>query len=223
MSIFSRVSDIINANVNDLLDRAEDPEKMVKMLILEMEEQIEIARQGIAKAIAGEKKLEANLTKNRDEAEAWAKKAEAAMARGDEESARQCISRKLEHNTIVDSLRPQWEKARQTSDVLKSDLRRMEEKLDETIRRRDSLIARQMAAEAQKQVQSVTPSLHRAQRTLAKFDRMERRVEDMEAEAAAMSELSQMSTELNGNVEKKQRDADVENVLAALRNKVSSK
>jgi phage shock protein A len=223
MSIFSRVSDIINANVNDLLDRAEDPEKMVKMLIFEMEEQIEIAREGVAKAIAGEKKLESNLTKNRDEAEGWSKKAEAAMTRGDETLARQCLSRKVEHAGIAESLRPQWERARKTSDVLKSDLRRMEEKLEETIRRRDSLIARQMAAEAQKQVQSVTPSLHRAQRSLAKFDRMERRVEDMEAEAAAMAELSEMSTELDRSVENKQREADIELELAALKSKIAPK
>jgi phage shock protein A len=145
------------------------------------------------------------------------------MTRGDEALARQCLSRKLEHTRIMESLRPQWEQARKTSDVLKSDLRRMEEKLEETIRRRDVLIARQMAAEAQKQVQSVTPSLLRVQRNLSTFDRMERRIEDMEAEAAAMSDLTQMSTELDRSVEKKQRDADVELEMAALKAKVGTK
>jgi phage shock protein A len=66
MNFFSRVSDIINANISDLLDRAEDPGKMVKMLIFEMQEQLGLAREGVAKAIAGEKKLEANLAKNRE-------------------------------------------------------------------------------------------------------------------------------------------------------------
>ncbi len=85
MNFFSRVSDIINANVSDLLDRAEDPEKMVKMLIFEMQEQIATAREGVAKAIAGEKKLEINLSKNRDEAAAWHAKAESAVGRGDDD------------------------------------------------------------------------------------------------------------------------------------------
>ena len=223
MSFFSRVSDIINANVSDLLDRAEDPEKMVKMLIFEMEEQIDTARQGIAKAIAGEKKLEVNLKKNRGEAEAWHAKAEAAIGRGDDELARKCLTRKKEHEAIADSLQPQWERARQTSDSLKSDLRRMEEKLDEAVRRRDSLVARQMAAEAQKEVQSVAPSMDRAQRSFAKFDRMERRVEDMEAEAAALAELSNMSSEFSREVEDKQRDAEVELELAALKKQAESK
>jgi phage shock protein A len=223
VSIFSRVSDIINANISDMLDRAEDPEKMVKMLIFEMDEQIGTAREGIAKAIAGEKKLESNLTKNRDEAADWHTKAEAAIGRGDDDLARKCLARKKEHQRIADDLQPQWERARKTSDSLKSDLRRMEEKLDESIRRRDSLVARQMAAEAQKDVQSVAPSMQSAQRSFAKFDRMERRVEDMEAEAAAVTELSDLSVELDREVEEKQRDAEVELELAALKKQAEPK
>ena len=221
MGIFSRVSDIINANVSDMLDRAEDPQKMVKMLIFEMEEQIDTARQGIAKAIAGEKKLEANLTKQRKEAAEWLGKAEAAIERGDDDLARKCLARKKEHERVAHELQPQWERARRTSDSLKADLRRMEEKLEEATRRRDSLVARQMAAEAQREVQSIAPSMHQAQRSFAKFDRMEQKIEDMEAEAAAVAELSETSRELDREVEEKQQDAEVESELAALKKKAS--
>lgn len=221
MSVFSRISDIINANVSDMLDRAEDPEKMIKMLIFEMEEQIGMAREGVAKAIAGEKKLEANLTKNRSEADAWHGKAETAMKAQDEDLARKCLARKMEHDRIADSIQPQWERARQTSDSLKSDLRRLEEKLSEAIRRRDSLVARQMAAEAQREVQSVAPAMNQVQGSFDKFDRMERRVEDMEAEAAAFAELSDLSGSLDHEVEQKSRDAAVELEMAALRKMAS--
>ena len=217
MNFFARVSDIINANVSDMLDRAEDPEKMVKMLIFEMEEQIAIARDGVAKAIAGEKKLEANLHKNRGLADEWHAKAEAAVARDDEDLARKCLARKKEHERIADSLQPQWETARKTSDALKSDLRRIEEKLDEAIRRRDSLIARQMAAEASREVQGVAPTLNRVQRNFDKFDRMERKIEGMEAEAAAYAELTDLSADLDREVERSQRNAEVEMELAALK------
>ncbi len=217
MNFFARVSDIINANVSDMLDRAEDPEKMVKMLIFEMEEQIAIARDGVAKAIAGEKKLEANLQKNRGLADEWHAKAEAAVARDDEDLARKCLARKKEHERIADSLQPQWETARKTSDALKSDLRRIEEKLDEAIRRRDSLIARQMAAEASREVQGVAPTLNRVQRNFDKFDRMERKIEGMEAEAAAYAELTDLSADLDREVERSQRNAEVEMELAALK------
>ncbi len=222
MRFFSRISDIINANVSDLLDRAEDPEKMVKMLIFEMEEQIVTARDGVAKAIAGEKKLEANLIKNRNEAAAWYGKAQAAIGRNEDELARKCLTRKKEYDSIVESLQPQWERARQVSDALKSDYRRIEEKLDEAIRRRDSLVARQMAAEAQREVQSIAPSLNRLQRNFDKFDRMERRIEDMEAEAAALSELSGATTELDREVEIKSRDAEVELELALLKQQAAA-
>jgi len=222
MRFFARISDIINANVSDLLDRAEDPEKIVKMLIFEMEEQIVIARDGVAKAIAGEKKLEANLIKNRNEANAWYAKAQAAIGRNDDELARKCLARKKDHESIAESLQPQWERARQVSDTLKSDYRRIEEKLDEAIRRRDSLVARQMAAEAQREVQGIAPSLNRLQRSFDKFDRMERRIEDMEAEAAALSELSDASIELNREVEKKSRDAEVELELALLKQQAAA-
>jgi phage shock protein A len=217
MSFFSRVSDIINANVSDMLDRAEDPEKMVKMLIFEMEEQIAIAREGVAKAIAGEKQLEANLHKNRGLAEEWHAKAEAAVARDDEDLARKCLARKKEFERIADGMQPQWETARKTSDALKSDLRRVEEKLDEAIRRRDSLIARQMAAEASREVQGVAPTMNRVQRNFDKFNRMERKIEGMEAEAAAYAELSDLSTDIDREVERSQRDAEVEMELAALK------
>ena len=80
MGIFSRVSDIVDANINDMLDRAEDPEKMVKLLIIEMEEHIEKAREGLVKAVAGEKGLEANLKRNREAAAEWEAKAESAAA-----------------------------------------------------------------------------------------------------------------------------------------------
>jgi len=79
MNIFSRVSDIVEANINDLLDRAEDPEKMVKMLIIEMEEHLDKAREGLVKTIASEKNLEANLKRNREAVDQWEAKAESAL------------------------------------------------------------------------------------------------------------------------------------------------
>ena len=223
MSIFSRVSDIISANVNDLVDRAEDPAKMVKMLIVEMEEHLEHARDGVAKAIAGEKRLEGTLKKNRTEADQWQAKAEAAVERGDEELARKCLSRKKEYEKIADSMQQQWETAHRASEILKEDYRRLEEKVEEARRRRDALIARQMAAEAQKEVASVAPAMSKAQRSFSKFDRMESKVEQIEAEALALVELSDPSRDLNREVEKSQRDAEVDAELAALKARMQAK
>ncbi len=217
MGFFSRMSDIISANVNDLLDRAEDPEKMVKLLVVEMEEHIELAREGVAKAIAGEKQLETNLKKNRDAVDEWYAKAKAAMERGDEDLARRCLERKKEFERIADSVMPQWEVARKTSDALKSDFRRLEEKLEEARRKRDVLVARKLAAEAQKEVASVAPAMSKAQRSYAKFDRMEGKIEQMEAEAKAILELSDEQRSLDREVVDRERAAEVDAELAALK------
>ena len=223
MRIFSRVSDIISANVNDLLDHAEDPEKMVKLLIVEMEEHIETARGGLAKAIAGEKQLEANLRKNRDAAADWQSKAEAAIERSDDDLARRCLERKKEFEKVANSVQPQWEAAHRTSDALKSDFRRLEEKVEDARRKRDALIARQFAAEAQKQVASIAPALSKAQQSFSKFDRMERKVEQMEAEALALVELSDTKRELDMEVAQSQHKAEVDVELAALKEKARRK
>ncbi len=217
MGFFSRMSDIISANVNDLLDRAEDPEKMVKLLVVEMEEHVEQARAGLAKAIAGEKQLETNLKKNRDAADEWYAKAKGAMERGDEDLARRCLERKKEFERIADSVMPQWEVARKTSDALKSDFRRLEEKLEEARRKRDVLVARKLAAEAQKEVASVAPAMSKAQRSYAKFDRMEGKIEQMEAEAKAILELSDEQRSLDREVVDRERAAEVDAELAALK------
>jgi phage shock protein A len=217
VGFFARISDLLSANVNDLLDRAEDPEKMVKLLVVEMEEHVETARQGVTKAIAGEKQLETNLLKNRQEAEQWQAKAKAALDRGDEDLARKCLQRKKDFERIADSLMPQWEGARKASDALKADFRRLEEKLEEARRKRDVLIARKLAAEAQKEVAGVAPAISKAQRSFSKFDRMESKIEQMEAEAKAILELSTEHTDLGREVENRQREAEVDDELAALK------
>ena len=221
MGISSRVSDIVEANINDLLDRAEDPQRMVRILIVEMEEHLEKAREGLVKTVAGEKNLEANLRRNREAAAEWEAKAEGALARGDEKLARKCLVRKKEHDRIADSMQPQWEAAHKMSGVLKKDFKRLEDKVDEACRRRDALIARQLAAEAQRDVAAIAPSMSRAQRSFSKFDRMERKVEQIEGEALALAELSDADRDLKEEIEKSERDAEVEAEFEALKEKMA--
>ena len=221
MGIFTRVSDIVEANINDLLERAEDPQKMVKMLIVEMEEHLEKAREGLVKTVAAEKNLGANLKRNGEAAAEWEAKAESALARGEEELARKCLVRKKEHDRIADSMQPQWEAASKMSEVLKNDFKRLEDKVDEACRRRDALIARQLAAEAQRDVAAIAPSMSRVQRSFSKFDRMERKVEQLEGEALALAELSDADRDLREEIERSERDAEVEAELEALKEKVA--
>ena len=107
------------------------------------------------------------------------------------------------------------------SKVLKKDFKRLEDKVDEACRRRDALIARQLAAEAQRDVAAIAPSMSRAQRSFSKFDRMERKVEQIEGEALALAELSDADRDLKEEIEKSERDAEVEAEFEALKEKMA--
>jgi phage shock protein A len=223
MGIFARANDILSANLNDLLDRCEDPEKMIKLLIQEMDEHVERAHEALAKALAGEKRLDAEVKKNRAAAAEWQAKAEASIGRGDERLARECLLRKKEHEGAAATLEEQWEVARKTGEALKADYQRLQRKADEARRRRDTLVARQMAAEAQKQMATLGPSMSRAQRSFSKFDQMERKIEAMESEAQALAELSRPDDDLDGQLARLEREASVDAELEALKAQIEKK
>jgi phage shock protein A len=117
-------------------------------------------------------------------------------------------------------MQPQWEAAHKTSEVLKKDFKRLEEKVDEACRRRDALIARQLAAEAQRHVATIGPSMSKAQKSFSKFDRMERKVEQLEGEALALVELSDANRDLEEEIETSERSAEVEAELDALKERM---
>jgi len=116
----------------------------------------------------------------------------------------------------------QWEAAHKTSEVLKKDFKRLEETVDEAYRRRDSRIARQLAAEAQRDVATIGPSMSKAQRSFSKFDRMERKVEQLEGEALALVEISDVDRDLEEEIERSENSAEVEAELEALKEKMST-
>ena len=223
MGVVARVSDIVSANLNDLLDRCEDPEKMIKLLVQEMDEHIENGREALAKALAGEKRLAADLAKQRASAAEWQANAEAAVARDDEAMARKCLLRRKEHEAAAETLAAQLETARKTGEALRGDFERLQQKAEEARRKRDSLIARKQSAEAQRQMATLGPAMSRAQRSFSKFDQMERKIESLEAEAQALNELSNPDADLATDVQRHARESAVDGELAALKAQLAAK
>jgi phage shock protein A len=217
MGVLSRVGDLFNANINDILDRCEDPEKMIKLLVEEMDQHITKAREALGKALAGEKRLEADLKRQRAAAAEWQAKAESALAGSNDDAARKCLLRKKEHESSADAMTVQWDSARKTTEALKADFQRLQQKAEEARRKRDTLIARKMAAEAQQHMATLGPSTSRVQRSFSKFDQMERKIESLEAEAQAMAELSYPADELHEDLERETREQAVDSELAALK------
>lgn len=219
-NIFRRINDIINSNINDLLDRIEDPERMIKQIIREMEENIARCRDDVIGAIASEKQLLRELEQQRKQAEDWQARAEQAMQAEREDLARTALARKKEIERIVGNLEPAWSAARNTSERLKEQLRKLEDKLDEAKRKRTTLAARQRAAEARQQMDGTLRHFESGLDAQKRFERMEDRVAEIEAHIDAAAELDQNASALEKEFLKLEVDNDVEVELAALRMKI---
>ena len=191
MGLFKRINDIISANLNELTEGFEDPEKMLKQAIREMEESIADATTQTAKALANEKILAKELANNERQADKWQQRAQQAVEAGDDELARKALVRKQEHDKLVVALEDQLTLAREASQGLRRQLDAMKAKLAEAKRNLSTLSARQRAANFRKKMQSVGTEVYTEldEDAFAKFDRLRSRVEQAEAEAEAMAEL----------------------------------
>jgi phage shock protein A len=221
-SLFKRINDVLNANINDLIDRVEDPERMIKQIIREMEDNISKAKAGVVEAIASEKQLQKQLESNQQQMADWLKKAEFALANDNEELARAALARKKEYEAIVKTLEPSWQAAKTSSDRLKEQLRTLEAKLEEAKRKRTSLAARQHAAQARQQMDKTLTALESGLKTHSQFERMEDRVAEMEARTAALEELRDDKSQLEKEFLDMKTHAEIDNELQSLKKKVSS-
>ena len=220
-SMFKRISDVISANLNDLIDRVEDPERMIKQIIREMEENIGKAKEGVIEAIASEKQLQKDLEQHRRQSAEWQKKAEEALLVNKEELARAALMRKKEHDNLIKALEPAWEAAKNTGERLKTQLHALEAKLEEARRKRSTLVARQRAAEARQHMDKTLENFQTGLDAQANFARMEDKVTEMEARAEAAAELNDDASQLEKDFLAMEVEQEVEDELAALKRKVA--
>jgi Phage shock protein A (IM30), suppresses sigma54-dependent transcription len=219
-NIFKRISDVISANINDLIDRVENPERMIKQIIREMEENIRQAKEGVIEAIASEKRLQKELENNQKQSDEWWKKAEQALRMSNEELARTALARKKEHDNICKALEPPWQAARNTSERLKTQLRALEAKLEEARRKRGTLVARQRAAEARQQMDRTLSNFQAGLDMQTNFAHMEDKVAEMEARTAALDELNDDASQLERDFLDMEIRTEVEEELEKLKKKI---
>lgn len=189
MGIFSRLGTLIKSNINDLITKAEDPEKMLNQVLLEMQQQLVEAKKAVAVAIADEKKLQKQFNAELDKAKEWERKAMVAVRAGDDGLARQALVRKQEHENISTQFQQQWIGQKQAVEKLKDALRLLNNKIEEAKRKKNILIARKKRAEAQQQIANTIQGLGDTS-AFDTFDRMAERIQLMEAEAEAGAELA---------------------------------
>lgn len=214
MGILDRMSRLIRANVNDLIDRAEDPEKMLNELLREMSAGISEARTQVAAMIAQEKEIEGDLRDAQKDARDWQAKAELAVTRGRDDLAREALRRKKDAEELSGVYQHHLESQKEMVEKLKGQLRVLENKYEEAQSKRDILIARHRRTQAQKRISetfSTLPELSSA----SELERMERKIRTEEAQAQALEELETSSIEWQ--FAELEADSDVERELAALK------
>jgi phage shock protein A len=219
MSIWSRLSTMVRSNLNDLIARAENPEKMLNQIIDDMRSQLAQAKQEVAVAIADERKLRRQVQDERDQCSDWERRAKLALREGREDLARQALLRSQEHGAHAGTLEEQWRGHASETEKLKDTLRQLSSKIEEAKRKRNLLIARSKRAAAQKRIHETMAGLS-DRSSFEAFDRMAERIEEAEIRVLAAAEVDE---ELGGDDLERQfkrlegGDIDVERRLSALK------
>lgn len=214
MGIFDRISRLVRANVNDALDGAEDPEKMLEQLIRDMAVEIRQARGQVASMIAQEKELAADKAEAERQAAEWQRRAQLAVSQNKDDLAREALRRKRDSDENARIYSEQLVAQQQTVSRLKNQLQSLETKHDQMESKRDALVARSRRARAQQQVAETMGNLPTSD-SASEFERFERRIRTSEARASASVEMADLDND--DDFAALDRDLGVEDELAALK------
>ncbi|MBE3089430.1 MAG: PspA/IM30 family protein, partial [Actinobacteria bacterium] len=184
MAIFSRLSDLLKANINDLIDKAEDPEKMVKQIIIDMEEQLQNAVQGLGSVMASERQMGKQLEEAQTQSKLWEDRAKSALKSSNEDLAKQAINNKLKADESVIQYQKMDTDISSQLSILREQVEILKNKLNEARTRQSMLMARYTVADARKEVSSAIGDLD-SSGAFAKMDKMERKIAEKEAQADA--------------------------------------
>ncbi|QDP00622.1 phage shock protein PspA [Thalassotalea sp. PS06] len=219
MGVFSRFTDIINSNINSLLDKAEDPEKMVRLIIQEMEDTLVEVRSSSAKTLADKKELTRQLSKLQADAEQWQQKAELALSKGREDLARSALVERKKCEEAAASLSDELGHFDDHIAKLQDEIAQLQEKLADAKARQKAIVLRGKTASSRLKVKSKLDS-GKVDDALSRFDRYERKIDDLEAQVESY-DLGSKS--LADEIAELEKDESVDSELEALKAKLSPK
>lgn len=219
MGLFDRLKRVVSANLNDLINKAEDPEKMLEQALLEMQEDLVELRQGVAQAIAAQKRTEKQYNDAVSEVSKWQHNAQFAVQKGDENLARQALERKKSANENSIALKTSLDQQVTQVDTLKKSMIQLESKITECKNKKDMLKARITAAKAQEQIGSMVTNMN-SNSAMAAFERMEEKVLMQEARAQSTAELA--GADLDSQFARLEGSSDIDDELAALKASILS-
>lgn len=222
MGVFKRLRDLTMASINDLLDKAEDPVKMLNQFLRDMEEDIQEAESAVAKQIAIEMKFKQQHEETGELVQKRTEQAMRALEQGNEDLARRALEDKKEHQARYDELKGQYDVAKENADLLRAQLAEMKDEYTKLRNKKDLLIARAEAAKAQKQINQ-TMSGFGSDTASKGFDRMTDKVLQMEAEAKASGELRGSKKSLDDELDALGASSGVEDELAVMKAQLAAK
>jgi phage shock protein A len=216
MALLERVATLIRANLNDLVDKAEDPEKMIKQVILDMQNQLLQVKTQVAIAIADQHLLEKKQKENEDKVSEWTRKAELAVSKKEDDLARAALHRVESCRELAANFAQQVGDQRAQVENLKTALRKLEQKLDEAQAKSDLLIAQHRRARAVGKAHDARSAIGDGSKSAA-FDRMKRKVAHNEAISQAKSELG--SDDVEDRLTAIEKEDRIEQLLAEMKAK----
>ena len=215
MSIFSRLADIINSNLTALLDKAEDPQKMVRLIIQEMEDELVKERSNLARFLASQKGIGRQVARHQERVDEWQAKAELALTKGREDLARAALIEKKKQTELSETLYREQQAVDSGIEKLGEEIRQLEAKLEDARARQKAMAIRTEAASSRLNVQSQV-ARGESQAVVSKFERMERRIDEMEARA----DLGQSDKALAQQFAELEVDDQISKELEAMRQKL---
>jgi phage shock protein A len=217
MSILGRISDLISANVNSMLDKAEDPEKMANEYLRQLTNELYEVRTGVASAMADETKLEQRRISSTAEVTQWQTKAEAALRAGDEELAKAALARKVQAQKLAEQYQAQETAQEEQVDAMQNALVQLETRIAEVKAKKELIIAKKNRAQTQEALQRTANRMGQIT-AMDKLDQLEERVDGDLARAEAMSKLEQGS--LEARFKDLEKASEVDSEFAELKRKL---
>ncbi len=217
MGFFDRLSRLLRANLNDLVSKAEDPAKILDQSVADMQADLVKLRQAVATAIASQKRIQNQAEQAESQSRTWYERAELALKKGEEDLAREALTRRKTYQDTATALNTQLNSQAGQVETLKKSLVALESKIAEAKTKKDMLKARAQAAQAQEQLQSAVGSLG-TNSAMAAFEQMEEKVQALEARSQAAAELA--GADLESQFAALEGGNDVDDELAALRSRL---
>ena len=219
MGMFSRVSDIIQANINAILDKAEEPAKVIKLLIQEMEETLVELRSVAATNLAEKKQVQRQVDKLQQQINAWQAKAALAVEKDREDLARAALVEKHHSQQKLSALADEQNVVEESLSKLQTDMGKLQDKLVEARAKQKSLIIRERSVAVRMTIKNKAHSV-KIDDAIIRFEQYERRIDDLESQVDAY-DLVDESTGLHAQFNQLESESQIEQELEALRSKVA--